>query len=181
MPVFGKRIESHMKPNDHGFTLIEIVIVMVLISIVAATVFTRSITTDELNLISRAEKIQSHIRYAQSMAMKGNDVWGIYCTGTQYWLFNGYLPLNVLTAVKLPGEKSDIIDLGGSGVIIHAFPLFFDNFGRPYLLYDPDPDRAVAVDMGANRLTIRVESTENTSIVRKLSITPETGLIVVTQ
>ena len=68
-----------MKPNDHGFTLIEIVIVMVLISIVAATVFTRSITADELNLVSRAEKIQAHIRYAQSMAMKGNDVWGINC------------------------------------------------------------------------------------------------------
>lgn len=161
-----------MKPNDHGFTLIEIVVVMVLISIVAATVFTRSITTDELNLISRAEKIQSHIRYAQSMAMKTNDVWGITCAGNQYWLFNK----NFLSVVKLPGESSDKIDLNGSGVNVPNFPLFFDNFGRPYLMYDSDP-----VSYDENPLTIRIESTEDASIVRKLSITPETGLIVVTQ
>ena len=176
MPVFGQRIESQMKPNDHGFTLIEIVIVMVLISIVAATVFTRSITTDELNLISRAEKIQSHIRYAQSMAMKSNDVWGINCTGAQYWLFNK----NFSVVVKLPGESSDKIDLSGSGVNIPAFPLFFDNFGRPYFVYPVAPVTS-AVEGAAGSLTIRIESADDTSIRRKLSITPETGLIAVTQ
>jgi prepilin-type N-terminal cleavage/methylation domain-containing protein len=171
-----------MKPNDHGFTLIEIVIVMVLISIVAATVFTRSITTDELNLVSRAEKIQSHIRYAQSMAMKTNDVWGIVATAAtesapaEYWLFNR----TILPAVKLPGENSDKIDLSGSGVDIDTFPLFFDNFGRPYKNYDNDPVTST-VDGAPGSLTIRIESTEDPSIVRKLSITPETGLIVVIQ
>jgi prepilin-type N-terminal cleavage/methylation domain-containing protein len=180
MPVFGQRIESQMKPNDHGFTLIEIVIVMVLISIVAATVFTRSITTDELNLISRAEKIQSHIRFAQSMAMKTNDVWGINCIGNKYWLFNKNFSLKV----KLPGENSEEIDLDGSGLNIPNFPLFFDNFGRPYLVYNsPESNFPItsAVYAAPGSLTIRVESTEDTSIVRKLSITPETGLIVVTQ
>ena len=172
MPVFGQRFENQMKPNDHGFTLIEIVIVMVLISIVAATVFTRSITNDKLNLISRAEKIQSHIRYAQSMAIKTNDVWGISCAGNEYWLFNKTFS----AVVKLPGESSDKIDLSGSGVHVPNFPLFFDNFGRPYFIYDDVP-----VTYDENPLTIRIESTEDTSIVRKLSITPETGLIVVTQ
>jgi len=161
-----------MKPNDHGFTLIEIVIVMVLISIVAATVFTRSITNDELNLISRAEKIQSHIRYAQSMAMKTNDVWGINCVNRKYWLFNK----NFLLKVKLPGENSDEIDLRNSSLNIPNFSLFFDNFGRPYFIYD-----AIPVSYDENPLTIRIESTEDPSIVRKLSITPETGLIVVIQ
>ncbi len=171
-----------MKPNDHGFTLIEIVIVMVLISIIAATVFTRSITNDELNLISRAEKIQSHIRYAQSMAMKTNEVWGIVGTTAtefapaKYWLFNK----NIVSKVKLPGESSVEIDLTVSGVNIDTFPLFFDNFGRPYKMYDNDPVTS-AVEGAPGSLTIRIESTEDPSIVRKLSITPETGLIVVTQ
>lgn len=172
-----------MKPNDHGFTLIEIVIVMVLISIVAATVFTRSITNDELNLISRAEKIQSHIRYAQSMAMKTNDVWGIVGTAAtetapaQYWLFNK----NFSTVVKLPGESSDKIDLSVSRVNINTFPLYFDNFGRPYRRYDPANSIYEAVDNGDHALTITIESTDDTSIKRILSITPETGLIVVIQ
>jgi prepilin-type N-terminal cleavage/methylation domain-containing protein len=169
-----------MKPNNHGFTLIEIVIVMVLISIVAATVFTRSITTDELSLVSRAEKIQSHIRYAQSMAMKTNDVWGINCIGNKYSLFNKNFSLKV----KLPGENSDEIDLSDSDVNIPNFPLFFDNFGRPYLVYiNPETNFPVtsAVEGAPGSLTIRVESADDTSIKRKLSITPETGLIVVTQ
>ena len=173
-----------MKPNAHGFTLIEIVIVMVLISIVAATVFTRSITTDELNLISRAEKVQSHIRYAQSMAMKTNEVWGIWCTGVQYWLFHGFSGTDVDKGVKLPAESSDKIDLSGSGLIIPAFQLFFDNFGRPYLAYmDHEHNFPIgsAVEGAADALTIRIESRDDTSIKRKLSITPETGLIVVTQ
>jgi len=165
-----------MKPNDHGFTLIEIVIVMVLISIIAATVFTRSITTDELSLISRAEKIQSHIRYAQSMAMKTNDVWGINCIGNKYSLFNKNFSLKV----KLPGENSDEIDLSDSDVNIPNFPLFFDNFGRPYFVYPNFPVTS-AVEGAPGSLTIRVESADDTSIKRKLSITPETGLIVVTQ
>jgi prepilin-type N-terminal cleavage/methylation domain-containing protein len=172
-----------MKPNDHGFTLIEIVIVMVLISIVAATVFTRSITTDELNLISRAEKIQSHIRYAQSMAMKTNDVWGIVggaateSAPAKYWLFNK----NIVSKVKLPGESRVEIDLSVSGVDINTFPLYFDNFGRPYRLYDPIQGKYEAVDNGDHALTITIRSLEDPSIVRTLSITPETGLIVVTQ
>jgi len=165
-----------MKPNEHGFTLIEIVVVMVLISIVAATVFTRSITTDKLNLISRAEKIQSHIRYAQSMAMKSNDVWGINCINNKYSLFNKNFSLKV----KLPGENSEEIDLTGSGLNIPNFPLFFDNFGRPYFVYDAAPVTS-AVEGAAGALTIRIESADDTSIRRKLSITPETGLIVVIQ
>jgi prepilin-type N-terminal cleavage/methylation domain-containing protein len=165
-----------MKPNNHGFTLIEIVIVMVLISIVAATVFTRSITTDELSLVSRAEKIQSHIRYAQSMAMKTNDVWGINCIGNKYSLFNKNFSLKV----KLPGENSNEIDLSDSDVNIPNFPLFFDKFGRPYFVYPNFPVTS-AVEGAAGSLTIRIESADDTSIKRKLSITPETGLIVVTQ
>ena len=80
-----------MKPNHRGFTIVEIIVVMVLVGIIATMAFTRSITTDKLNLVSRADKFQAHIRYAQSMAQKTNDVWGIYCNGSQYWLFNGSL------------------------------------------------------------------------------------------
>jgi prepilin-type N-terminal cleavage/methylation domain-containing protein len=170
-----------MKPNDHGFTLIEIVVVMVLISIVAAAVFTRSITTDELNLISRTDKIQNHIRYAQSMAMKTNEVWGIVCNVGEYWLFNGWQPADVLTGVQLPGETGSTIDLEEIGVHINNFFLFFDSYGKPYLslnLSDPDETQAVST---ATPLTITITSAEEEALKKKLSITPETGLIVVIQ
>jgi prepilin-type N-terminal cleavage/methylation domain-containing protein len=165
--------------KEHGFTLIEIVVVMVLISIVAATVFTRSITTDAINLRSRAEKVQNHIRYAQSMAMKTGDVWGIFSSSPQYWLFEGYLPEEVTDAQLLPGEDTEQIILTGSGINLNNFLLYFDEMGKPYKTYN-SPTVNVPVTAAAP-LTITITSEEDGSIQRKLSITPETGLIVVTE
>ena len=170
-----------MITKEHGFTLIEMVVVLVLISIIAATIFTRSITTDELNLLSRAEKVQNHIRYAQSMALKTNDVWGILSSGPQYWLFNGYRSADVTTGKLLPGENTDKIILTGSGVSLNNFLLYFDNIGRPYKILNHDNPGLNQPVTTANPLTITITSEEDVSIKRILSITPETGLIVVTQ
>ncbi len=176
---FGIRKWCPMIHREHGFTLIEIVVVMVLISIVAAAVFTRSITTDELNLRSRAEKIQNHIRYAQSMALKTDSVWGIVSNGPQYWLFKGYLPADVNTAQNLPGEEPGTIIMTGSGMDLNNFRVYFDRIGKPYKTYT-DPDNNIPVSAAAP-LTIIIASEEDGLIRRQLSITPETGFIVVTE
>lgn len=160
-----------MKQTEHGFTLVEIVVVMVLISIIAAAVFTRSITTDELNLISRAEKVQAHIRYAQSMAIKKNEVWGIFSNGSQYWLFNGYMPADVMTGIPLPGENDNAITLAGSGLHLNFFSLFFDSLGKPYS--DSYPSSPLTA-----KKEIKIISDEDNTLIRALYITPETGLIV---
>ena len=176
-----------MKSNQNGFTLIEIVVVLVLISIVAATIFTRSITSHELNLISRAEKVQNHIRYAQSMAMKTGEVWGIFSTiisgKKQYWLFRGYKFADLQTPRNLPAENTGSIMLAGSGIQLNLFVLYFDTFGRPYTKLDldnPDPPNTEAVT-ATKPLTITITSEEDGLIQREFSITPETGLIVAIQ
>ncbi len=179
MTVLVNRFEDQMKPNDQGFSLLEIVVVMVLISIVAAVAFTRSITTDKLNLVSRAEKIQTHVRYAQSMAMKTNDIWGIFCNVRQDWLFSGYDPADLMTGIRLPGENDNVIDLANSGLQILQFVVYFDQFGKPYNEYN-GPDNNTPVS-GESPKNIIITSTEDPSLNRRFSITPETGLIVVTQ
>ena len=80
-----------MKRNNQGFTLVEIVVVLLLISIIAATFFTRSITFPQVNYRGQEEKIQNHIRYAKALAMKRSitdEIWGIICSGSSYWLFH---------------------------------------------------------------------------------------------
>ena len=59
--------------NSHGFTIIEIVVVLLLISIVAAAVFQRSISTDQMNFRSQFDKIQNQVRYPQSIAIKQSE------------------------------------------------------------------------------------------------------------
>ena len=158
-----------MNRNDHGFTLIEIVVVMVLISIIAATVFSRSISTDRVNFVGQVDKICGQIRYAQSLAMKRNEVWGIRSDALshQYWLFK-----NITTnVVRLPGEKTDKISVSDLGITMNNFTVYFKKkFGVPYtsISFNQQVDslHPVFITMGAG--------TESETY----SVTPETGLLI---
>jgi prepilin-type N-terminal cleavage/methylation domain-containing protein len=162
-----------MTRNNHGFTLIEIVVVLVLISIIAAATFTRSITSHQINLVGEADKIRNHIRYAQSMAMKQNAMWGIGCSSNQYWLFKYEKFGDQNKPLELPGVATDKISLPDLGVSMDAFTLFFDQLGIPY---KTSPTVPVRPD---NELIINIKTTATPVKKQTLSITPETGLIII--
>ena len=158
--------------NHRGFTLIEIVVVLVLISIVAATVFTRSITTDQINVSAQTEKIKSHIRYAQSLAMKRNQRWGIFCGDNEYWLFGPWSSIgDEFNPVQLPGQDADKISLPDLSIDLSPdFIIFFDGYGKPFQ-FTPYPN-----ELGANKQFTVKNSLDDTQS-RTFNITAETGLI----
>ena len=155
--------------NQRGFTLIEIVVVLVLISIIAATVFTRSITTDQIHIGAQTEQIKIHIRYTQSMAMKRSAIWGISCAANEYWIFSGADPDNGSNQEILPGENIVKISLDDLNLTMDEFTVFFDRFGKPYDDYSDESSNSPL----SSDLTITVSGSQS----RKLTITPETGLI----
>lgn len=156
-----------MNRNSRGFTLIEVTVVLILISIIAAAVFARSISTDQINIAGEVDKIRNHIRFAQSLAMKRNEVWAISCNTTQYWLSD-----ITLTPVKLPGVTTDQISLPDLGVGMDAFTVYFDPLGRPYHSY-VDKDNNTPITPGNPRIiTVSAGAESHT-----LTVTPETGLI----
>jgi prepilin-type N-terminal cleavage/methylation domain-containing protein len=159
MPGFAQK-------NKAGFTLIEMAVVLILISVIAAYVIGRSITTEQIELAGNVDKIRNHIRYAQSMAMKRSDmVWGISCDGNNYWFFQA----NIASRVRFPGETADQISLTDLGISMNAFTVVFDRFGIPY------SDIALTNPISAaNPLSIGISAGPQT---RTLTITPETGLI----
>ena len=157
--------------NDRGFTLIEMAIVLVLIGIIAATVFGRSIGTTQINLVGQVAKIRNHIRFPQSMAMKRNAVWGFKSDGlspTTYWIFTGTDPDNASNYVVMPGEEQATVTLP-STLTMDGFTVFFDSFGRPDL-YDIFPTNPVVGDLSKNVTAAGVGS-------RQIIILEETGLI----
>jgi MSHA pilin protein MshC len=158
--------------NHRGFTLIEIVVVLVLISIVAATVFTRSITTDQINISAQTEKIKSHIRYAQSLAMKRNQRWGIFCGGNEYWLFGPWSSIgNEFNPVQIPGQDAAKISLPDLSIDLSPdFIIYFDGYGKPFQL-NPFPRELLA------NKQITVKSSLDDTQSRTFNITAETGLI----
>ena len=163
-----------MYRNNHGFTLIEIIAVLVLMSIIAAGVLARSMNTDQIDLMAQVAKIRNHIRYAQAMALKRSDKnWGIKCDGSNaYWFFEGTNPDDSASQLPLPGEISSKILFADINVAINGFELYFDNYGRPYIAYtDKTSNTPVSAD---NWLTVTISS-KSDSVT--LFVTPETGLI----
>ena len=162
-----------------GFTLVEIMVVMVLMSIITAVVLSRSITTSEIDVAGQTDKIRNHLRYAQSMAMKRSDtVWGIQFAGDRYRFFSGTSPQS--NEILLPGGEYSggdtfikYADLG-IGITVTGLPtsgaVFFDRIGKPY---DDYTDAATNVPLTAAAVITISAAGES----RSIQITPETGLV----
>jgi len=160
--------------NNAGFTLIEVVGVLVIIGILAALVIPRMSSTSQFDLTSNAEVIKNQLFYAQGMAMKQGNVGGVKCDGTHYWLFKTNLPDNAASQLLLPGENARKVSLSSKKITMTAFTLFFDFAGRPYTAYtDPIVNAPVDVD---NPLVITVGVPLDPATIT-LTITPETGFI----
>jgi MSHA pilin protein MshC len=166
------------RPSPQGFTVIEIVVVMVLMSIITAVVLGRSITTAVVVVVGQTDKIRTHLRYAQSMAMKRSDqeVWGIYFNTDEYWFFSGADP--TISQIRLPGgdyrPAENVIRFVDLGVNVSTDltydKIYFDKFGKPYVDW---VDETVNTPLGSLATITISDSGES----RTIEITPETGYI----
>jgi len=108
----GRRSQTklhHIKRNNRGFTIIEIVVVLIILAILTATVTSRyiSISTDVPN---EREILKSSLRFAQTKALNDaidDNTWGISFTsgGSSYTLVYIDIASGVTTSpINLPGE-----------------------------------------------------------------------------
>lgn len=110
-----------------GFTLIEVVAVLIILGILTAVAVGRSMDSGA-ELVSQTDVIKSHLRYAQSRAMAMEEVWGIRSTGSGYYLFR----VDTTNKITLPGEESDVISLADKGIDSMTVGTFsFDDEGQP--------------------------------------------------
>jgi prepilin-type N-terminal cleavage/methylation domain-containing protein len=134
-----KKIMRYRLRNDRGFTLIEIIAVLVILAIISAVVISRGTMTDAASLQAEVDTLKGHLRYAQSLAM--NDIspvkWGINLdAGTNangeytYQLVKDPLGTSVFTSpYNLPNESGSVHAISkpftASGAVL------FDEWGRP--------------------------------------------------
>jgi prepilin-type N-terminal cleavage/methylation domain-containing protein len=152
--------------NPNGFTLLEVLVVMVLIAaffVVALSVFRDH---DTARQITGGDVLAAHIRYVQMRSMDTGTSWGIRYDRTEnaYWMYR-HPDTNIRR--PLPGEAVDAVDLNQSGVIIGAddFTLRFDDWGRPC-----DASAPLAVN-----LTLDLAMTGKSGL--PLTITANTGFV----
>ena len=91
--------------NPRGFTMIELVIVLIVMSIVAVFIASRASTSGN-DLIAETDTLKSHLRYAQIRAMNDSVPWGIYIPNASSYVL--YRNNAVDASQMLPGEKPGV-------------------------------------------------------------------------
>lgn len=153
------------KSRGNGFTLVEVITVMVIMGIIALFITARYMNTDSVNVNSEAEIVKSHVRYAQSRAMNTNTIWGInILTSSQYSLFqNG----NTANVVSLPGQDSVTVTLPAGIAFSATGVISFDTWGKPHT------DAAGTSSQAGSRVITLTKG----SSTQNITITQNTGFI----
>jgi prepilin-type N-terminal cleavage/methylation domain-containing protein len=160
--------------DRRGFTLVEIIAVLVVLGILGAVVINRAMSTTTTTRTAQESVIKNHLRYSQALAVKQGMIWGVKCDGTDYWLFRTIAPDTISNQIALPGEENVKITLANRKISMSAFTLFFDAIGRPYTDYtDATTNTPVSA---ANPLSITLDSAP-ASGAAIFGITPETGFM----
>lgn len=151
-----------------GFTLIELIMVILLIAILAFAAVERTPTTT-LTVSAVADQLASDIRYAQSLSMTRGERYCIkYLSSTSY----EFAKTNCAVAVTHPAGTT-VVSLG-SGITMSAWTnlpsgyAIFDGKGQPYV---DTANTALAADA-----VITLSSGSDSRTVR---ISPVTGRVMV--
>ena len=95
--------------NPKGFTLVEIIVVLIILGILAAVVINRAMSTTSTNRIAQESVIKNHIRYAQALAVKHKTNLCIFITP--------HIVRNQAEAAALYKKKLDSVSNIEEGVI----------------------------------------------------------------
>ncbi len=128
-------MKRRMKLHDgRGFTLIEVISVLIVMGIVAAVIVARMMDTGAVDLSSQLDVVKNHLRFAQSKALSTGSDWGItFETDRKYFLYKKTDPS---TRVPFAGEEDSTVDLAKkSNLKITSYAsvpkIEFDPYGSP--------------------------------------------------
>lgn len=134
-----------------GFTIVEIVAVLLILGILAVVAVSRFSSTGFVGA-SETETLKSHLRYAQSRAMSDIYEWGIEIISPNQYRLVKMVNGSETTPVFLPGENSATRQMGGDiSVSPSGITILFDFRGRP------DSGRTLSISNG-HTITVNAET-----------------------
>jgi len=148
--------------NQQGFTMIEMVAVLIVMAIMAAGITSR-VTTTGNELIVETEILKSHLRFAQIRAMNDTVSWGINVNdASSYTLYKGTDQAPDI----LPGESGQTHTLPTGVTITAGLERHnFNEWGKPV--------NAVGAELtGTQTITLTQETATST-----ITITQNTGYV----
>ena len=146
--LFGSRVDD----NQRGFTLVELIMVMVIVGILAVFVAPRFFDADVFKSRGFADQVQATLRYAQKEAIaQHRNVCAAYTTSPDRLALTITVTTSCDTALNLPAGSVNYVD-APSGVTFSMTPISvnFDALGRP--------SAAASVTVGTTTITIEAET-----------------------
>lgn len=163
--------------NDRGFTMIEIVMVLIVMAVVGTFILSGATTTDN-ELMNQAEILKSHLRHAQIKAMSDTEPWGIHIPNAgSYILYrkNAVAKDNAGNDIMLPGATpgvppapqtytlpAAVTITGGTGVTYN-----FNDWGKPVDTGTPPADigtvQTITLTQGSRTAVVTI--TKNTGYI----------------
>jgi len=141
--------------RESGFTLIEIIAVLVIIGVLAAMAATRMPSLDSYDVVKETEILKNHLRYAQIRAMSHDETWGILIAGNTYTLRKNYAD----AVINLPNEDSASHTMeSGISLASTVSEISFNAKGSP-------GDTTITITVTGSELTKTFTITRNTGFI----------------
>ena len=152
--------------RQNGFSLPELIAVIVIASVLAATALTKW-SGSGINLAAQAERIASDIRYIQSYSATHDQRYRINFLSDRY----GFTNLTGVTALLHPVANTAqvMLENGVTLTTTHTY-LAFDGLGAPY---------TAATVPGTALASTAIVTLTSGGTSRTVRVSPETGRVVV--
>lgn len=127
---------SSGRNHIQGFTIIEIMAILILIAIVSVLAVTRYISSSSYRVISETEILKTNLRYAQTRALSEGDLafgtnnatWGILLSTKSFALQTN----RTISTHNLPSESSPTHTVPtGISITSSSSPVTYDIWGKP--------------------------------------------------
>ena len=145
--------------HQRGFTLIEVILVLIIMAIVVTVILARA-TPGSIDLIAQTEILKSHLRYAQIRAMNDTEPWGIHIPDAGSYVL--YWKNAQATSDKLlPGENAQKHKLP-AGITVTAGVGTTYNFSQEW---GSPGTSTLAITLSQGTTTSNITITKNTGYI----------------
>lgn len=158
-----------MASTDRGFSLVELVVILVLVGIVSALVIPR-FESAPITVGAQADQLATDIRYAQALAMTRGARYCLYLgtltNGTSYAIRTG---ANCATTVTHPATGSstvDFSDLSYTATNLSTVYIEFDTMGRPTTISPVTSSAQIVLNGNGESRTVAVSGVTGRVVIQ---------------